>query len=95
MTQGLTKPQIIKQITGSKESVSVDVDEEEGDPQLTLGEVFTEAIIGAKVKSVELPTDTTHMTEAKMNYTLELKRIEMQERESERQERLEMARINV
>ena len=36
---------------------------------------FTKSV---KVKSAELPSDT-HMTEAQMNYTLELKRMEMQQ----------------
>jgi len=89
-TEGLTKPQLIKQITGSRESVSAD--DREGDPQLNVGDVFrqVEAIHsppkGVKVKSAELPSDT-HMTEAQMNYTLELKRMEMQQMQMQMEER--------
>ena len=37
-TEGLTKPQLIKQITGSRESVSAD--DRQGDQELNIGEVF-------------------------------------------------------
>jgi len=100
-TEGLTKPQLIKHITGSRESVSAD--DRERDPDI--GEVFkqVEAIHSppksVNVKSVELPSDT-HMTEAQMNYALELKRMEMQQmqmqqrqQDREMQERLEMAKM--
>ena len=82
-TEGLTKPQLIKQITGSRESVSAD--DREGDPQLNVGDVFRQAEAihsppkSVKVKSVELPSDT-HMTDERLKYTLELKRLEIKER---------------
>ena len=88
-TQGLTKPQLIRQITGSRESVSAD--DTEGDTQLNIGDVFSqvEAIhsptISVKVKSVELPSDTNTMTDERLKYTLELKRLEMQERQKDRE----------
>jgi len=78
VTHGLTKSQLIKQITGSKESVSVDANDKDVNPQVTVEDVFTDATVGAKVKSVELPSETTNMTEAQMTFTLELKRMEMQ-----------------
>ena len=65
-TERLTKSQLIKQITGSKESVSADNTEE--DPQINVGEVFTDAAESVKVKSVELPSDTNTMTDERLKY---------------------------
>ena len=90
-TEGLTKPQLIKLITGSRESVSAE--DRERDPDI--GEVFkqVEAIHSppksVKVKSDELPSDT-HMTDERLKYTLELKRLEMEERKHDREMQMQM-----
>ena len=51
-TQGLTKPQLIKQITCSRESVSAD--DREGDPELNTGEVFRQ------VEAIQSPATSSH-----------------------------------
>ena len=43
-----------------------------------LPNVFTDAAETLKDMSVELPSDTTHMTEGQMKITFELKRLELE-----------------
>ena len=93
MKHKVSQNQSIKQITGSRESVSAD--DREGDQELNIGDVFrqVEAIHSppksVKVKSDELPSDT-HMTDERLKYTLELKRLEMEERKHDREMQMQI-----